>query len=432
MPRETRIDGEPGQVRAAATWLRTSMATEASTFADAVYAQRSRTASAWWSGAGDVFAREVGRVGDAADQVSRTALTCAGELDVLATALESSREEMARARATATAGGLVVSGTVIHDPGPPPPDVPALPGDATPDQRAAHADGIAAIDAYDATVAAWNEAVGIADDADRQWQAAVEQLGGAWQQAAGQLEAPFAVLFAGGAGQGETSAFGQAVQQLLSSQFLNIFGLNDGFPIIPLGVAAGKMLRMGRILLPGRYGRTVLPIFQTGLVGRTLLKNLETKPGRVGAAAAWLKSPAGELLTRRVGIAGGGLGTVIGAYDLYQQGNPVDAFEREGAGYVADVASTAFSASTTAFLVAPNPVTGALAVGTGVVWAGAEVVDHWDDITAWSSDTWDAATDTVDDLTDGAADFVADRVDDLKNTAGDVKDSITSLGGLLR
>lgn len=40
---------------------------------------------------------------------------------------------------------------------------------------------------------------------------------------------------------------------------------------------------------------------------------------------------------------------------LVDQGNPVDAYRREGAAYVADVAGTAFSASTTAFLVAPNP-----------------------------------------------------------------------------
>lgn len=305
MSRETKIEGEPSQIRAASTWLRTSMAAQASTFADTVYAQRSRVTSAWWSEAGEAFAAELGHLGDAADQVSQVARTCATELDVLAAALDGAHEEMARARSTAAHGGLVVSGTVIHEPGPPPPDVPALGGDATPSQRAAHADGVAAIDAYDATVAAWNEAVGIADAADRQWQAAVEQLAASWQQAAGRLEAPFAVLFAGGADQDETNGFGQAVQQLLGSQFLNIFGFNDGFPIIPLGVAAGKMWRMGQVFRPSMRADPILPIFQTGLVGKTLLGRLEKQPGKVGSAATWLKSPAGIKLTRGLGVLGG-------------------------------------------------------------------------------------------------------------------------------
>ena len=29
--------------------------------------------------------------------------------------------------------------------------------------------------------------------------------------------------------------------------------------------------------------------------------------------------------------------------------------------------------------LAPNPVTAGLVIGTGLVWGGAELVDHWDD-----------------------------------------------------
>ena len=106
-----------------------------------------------------------------------------------------------------------------------------------------------------------------------------------------------------------------------------------------------------------------------------------------------------------------GVATGFGLYDLYQQGNPIDAFRENGAGYVADVAGTAFSASTTAFLIAPNPVTGALVIGTGVVWAGAEIVDHWDDIAAWSSDAWDAGTGFVGDAWDVGTGAVGDAWD---------------------
>jgi hypothetical protein len=72
---------------------------------------------------------------------------------------------------------------------------------------------------------------------------------------------------------------------------------------------------------------------------------------------------------------------------VWNHGNPIDAFAQEGAGYVGDEARLGFSGSTTAFCVAPKPVTGGVVVATGIVWAGAEVVDHWDEIT----ETWNAA-----------------------------------------
>lgn len=65
---------------------------------------------------------------------------------------------------------------------------------------------------------------------------------------------------------------------------------------------------------------------------------------------------------------------------MISQGNPVDAFKRNGAGYVADIAEVGFNASLTAAMVAPNPITIGLAVGTGLIYGGAKVVEHWDDI----------------------------------------------------
>ena len=186
-------------------------------------------------------------------------------------------------------------------------------------------------------------------------------------------------------------------QRALGSEFLNVFGFDDGYPLAPIVFGLGKV---------SRIARGIPPIFQTGIVGRRLVPILAGQAGRVGRFGSWLGSPAGQLLTRRVGIVGGAVGTVTGAYDVYQQGNPVDAYRREGAGYVADVAGTAFSASTTAFLVAPNPVTGVAAVGSGLVWAGAETVDHWDDITEFGADAWDGATGLVSDVGGGIIDAV--------------------------
>ncbi|MGW7818689.1 PE-PGRS family protein [Streptomyces puniciscabiei] len=83
---------------------------------------------------------------------------------------------------------------------------------------------------------------------------------------------------------------------------------------------------------------------------------------------------------RGVGIVGGVLSTGFSAANVISQGNPVKAFKRNGAAYVADVAEVGFNASLTAAMVAPNPVTIGLAVGTGIVYGGAKIVQHWDDI----------------------------------------------------
>ncbi|MFF3977841.1 PE-PGRS family protein [Streptomyces sp. NPDC001828] len=94
----------------------------------------------------------------------------------------------------------------------------------------------------------------------------------------------------------------------------------------------------------------------------------------LGAAA----KTAGFL--RGAGIVGGVASTGLSAANVISQGNPVKAFKRNGAGYVADVAEVGFNASMTAAMIAPNPVTIGLAVGTGIIYGGAKVVEHWDDI----------------------------------------------------
>ncbi|MER7968060.1 MULTISPECIES: PE-PGRS family protein [unclassified Streptomyces] len=101
---------------------------------------------------------------------------------------------------------------------------------------------------------------------------------------------------------------------------------------------------------------------------------------------------------RGAGIAGSAASTVFSAANVVAQGNPVKAFQRNGAGYVADVAEVGFNASMTAAMIAPNPVTIGLAVGFGAVYAGAKVVEHWDDIKKGAGK---------------AADWVGDKAKDL-------------------
>jgi hypothetical protein len=93
---------------------------------------------------------------------------------------------------------------------------------------------------------------------------------------------------------------------------------------------------------------------------------------------------------RAAGVGGSAVATVVGAVDVFQEGNPVDAFKRDKAGYVAKVSGVAFNASLTAAMVAPNPVTIGAAVVTGAVYGVATIVDNWDTVKKWPGKVADA------------------------------------------
>ncbi|MFG1822989.1 hypothetical protein ACGFIJ_10940 [Microbispora bryophytorum] len=116
-------------------------------------------------------------------------------------------------------------------------------------------------------------------------------------------------------------------------------------------------------------------------------------PKKMEAAAAILKVEPTALTrlgvvartagaVRSLGIVGGVASTGYSVANVISQGDPRDAFKRNGAGYVADVAEVGFNASLTAAMVCPNPVTIGATVITGSVYLGAKVVEHWDDIEA--------------------------------------------------
>ena len=314
--------------------------------------------------------------------------------------------------------------------------------DAQPDPERTPGDGSVA----DARGAARASLQGDYDDALVQLEADAEEVAGMLRQgvnATNVLSLTAAGLMPMEASNGYSSLqaeMNDLLKEWFGAEFGNIFGNGEDFPLISLASASMKMWRMG-------HG--VAPIFQTGLVGRFVLGHMSKMGGAAGRYAQWMTSAPlhrampGSLLKppgwtrlsggragwsplmrssggmygmgamRTLGVVGGVANTAMGAYDLVEQGNPVEAFKRDGAAYVADVAETAFSASTTAFLVAPNPVTAGLAIGTGLVWAGAEVVDHWDDISETASDTWDGATDMASDTWDGATDVASDAKDEV-------------------
>jgi hypothetical protein len=118
--------------------------------------------------------------------------------------------------------------------------------------------------------------------------------------------------------------------------------------------------------------------------------------GRMGMVA----KTAGAL--RTLGVVGGVASTLYSGANVFSQGNPVGAFKRNGAGYVADVAEVGFNASLTAAMVCPNPVTIGATVVFGAVYVGAKVVEHWDDVKDGAKKVGQAIGDGAKKVGDGA------------------------------
>ena len=198
MSRDTHLAGSPADLDRVATWL-TDVVPATSTFGDEVYGARSATGSAWESEAATAFAAQLRTLGAAADGTTTAVRTAATVVAALAAALRTAQDEMRRARQVAREGGLAVTGTVIQPPGQAPAAVPALPPDATPAEVARHDQGTAALTAYEREVTAWNEAVAVADAADRDWEQAVADATLTWQESGKDIAALLQDLFSGSA-----------------------------------------------------------------------------------------------------------------------------------------------------------------------------------------------------------------------------------------
>ncbi|WP_097274430.1 PE-PGRS family protein [Streptomyces sp. TLI_55] len=167
---------------------------------------------------------------------------------------------------------------------------------------------------------------------------------------------------------------GNAYNWARSTPLMRSFGLNTAVDFVVGSDEVAKTF--GGLTHAGQ------PVARAG--NASLLKvfsNASSAAGETGGLRAGLGAAAKTAgFLRGAGIVGGVLSTGFSAANVISQGNPVDAFKRNGAGYVADVAEVGFNASLTAAMIAPNPITIGLAVGTGLIYGGAKVVEHWDDI----------------------------------------------------
>jgi hypothetical protein len=152
--------------------------------------------------------------------------------------------------------------------------------------------------------------------------------------------------------------------------------------------------------------------------------NLLKVAGEADGMLAGLRSVgsvAGGL--RLLGVAGSAFATVdsgIGLYNSWQSGEMSESWNDGGvhgkAKVIGDVAEVAFNGSLTAAMIAPSPVTwGAVAV-TGVVYGGARLVEHWDDVTDAVGDAADWTGDKVSGAADAVGDTIGDGVEAVKDS----------------
>ncbi|MFI8292100.1 hypothetical protein ACIGBL_23470 [Streptomyces sp. NPDC085614] len=143
----------------------------------------------------------------------------------------------------------------------------------------------------------------------------------------------------------------------------------------------GGFLRNGAFFMPTAAEADLVKVAQNG--------------GLANAAKAtgWL---------RGAGVVGGVAATAYGVANLATY--DTDMIRADPAKFASDLSGTAFSASMTALTVAPNPVTLGLAVGTGVVYAGALIWDNHEAIGKGLEEAGDRIGDTASDVGSGIAD----------------------------
>ncbi|WP_344391978.1 PE-PGRS family protein [Streptomyces vastus] len=203
---------------------------------------------------------------------------------------------------------------------------------------------------------------------------------------------------------------GNAYNALRSTPLMRSLGANGAIDFLvgsdKLAKTYGGFTHAGQPV--ARAGNaSLLKVFTKASNAQRFANSLPNAARGAGALRTGLGTAAKTAgFLRGAGIVGGIASTGFSAANVISQGNPVDAFKKNGAGYVADVAEVGFNASLTAAMVAPNPVTIGLAVGTGLIYGGAKVVEHWDDIKKGAGE---------------AADWVGDKAKDLGKSVAESK-----------
>lgn len=347
MPIDTKIEGSPDSVRAAASWLRDTLNGKVSAAVDDVYRARSTADSGWDGGAGDAFSSRMTKGAEKADHLCAAVTDCAQSFDTFAAELQRAQADMQTVRSNAATAGLTVVGDIIEEPGPAPPSPGTPPsGDAaTPAAMESYNNAVLASNRHADLVRAFDDAK-IGSDAAR----ALEQFWGDWIK--------------------------NVRNDVVDKWFFIVADLING-GAATLAAAHWSTLRKQAEFLAdesakyAELARNAAP----GTPAATVYRDIDwSRQLAYGADDATAASSKVESAASKVGFrVGGGLSVAGVAYDIYN-GKPVEqAIVSGGIGFGASVAAGAMIGT-----AIPVPVLGTAAgaiVGAGVGLFASGAVD---------------------------------------------------------
>ncbi len=374
---DTRVEGDPGAVTKAATWLRDTLSTNLATAGDDQQDARNDARGSWEGETASSYQNVAGDTLKATDKHEERVKRAATALDQYAARLQRCINEMTAIRGRATTGGLTVAGTVIHSP----PDAPSTSFEVGSPEETAYNDAVAKVELWNTLVndtsktyqdfVDWVDSQLPPDVADAREKDGSDTL-------LGVLEDAFP-NFAGGIGAG-LIGFG-------------LLGKADDYT-----AAAREFRRRSRVSGDPRVrGSADTPS------GRVKLDDLLGKADWLGKGGRFLGGPGGILIDVGFGIHEG-----METGDWTRVALTTGTSIAVGAGAAALVAAGVISAP--AIVVIGGTAVAAMALSAGVGY----VYDNWDDITDWTGDR-------VDDVTD----FASDTWDSATDVAGDAWDAVT-------
>ncbi len=383
MSLDTEIPGSPGSIESAARWLSGTLAPSVLKASDALNSARGDAQSDWDGGAGAAFASTMRTASGKADDLDSSTTEVAGALDGYAGSLRSAQHKMADIRAVAAGAGLTVHGFVIENPG----AGPARPGpmtvtsDTPPSAVDAHNVSVAAYEAHQDKIRAWNKAVTDAEAVRTDLTAAGDGLSDKYRG----LSGPQWVLTAGDVAGGLAGARLQYNASALrkTSEIFKSQAIRDLDRALRTNPAhVGKSRWYQDLDRARKVGTSADDLARTA---NTLDRSSKTLPLKVGGA-----------------LAGAGI-----LWEINNGKDPTQAVASGAGGFLASVgAGAATGAVVGSFVPIPGVGTAAGAIigaGVGIFASGAidSLFENGPDVGEAAEAGWDAVEDTGEAIADG-------------------------------
>jgi hypothetical protein len=360
---DTKVEGDPGAVTKAATWLRDTLAKNLETAGNDQQDARNDARGSWEGETASSYQNFSGDILKANDKHDERAKRAATALDLYAAKLQRCIDDMTAIRGRATGGGLTVSGTVIHAPD----AVPSGTVEVGSPEEAAREAAVEKIEL---------------------WNLLVEDTATAYQDFTEWVDTEMPPDVADAREKDSSDSVLDTLKDLLPNFAAGSGAGLAGFALLDKSgdykAEAREFRRRSRVAGDPRVkGQANTP------AGRAKLDDLLGKAEWLKKGGRFLGGPGGILIDVGFGIQEG-----METGDWSRVALTTGTSIAVGVGVAALVAAGVVTAPAWGVVLAG----GALAAGAS--WAVGEIYDNWDDITDTVSDTWDDATDAVGDAWD--------------------------------